>query len=116
MLTLIVHKLLYLQRATAVAKIFHEAIPEELFVKEVMVTKGNAQKRMRIMGRGRTGVGYTRKAHITIKVEVINFAHMIAKAKTHSQKAKWAKIEEIVLKKRLAGATGASTFQAKASE
>ena len=85
-------------------------------MKEVMVTKGFAQKKMRIMGRGRTGVGYVRKAHVTIKVEVINFANMIAKAKTHSQKAKWAKIEAIVAKKRLEGSNGASTFQAKASE
>ena len=81
-----------------------------------MVTKGNSQKKMRIMGRGRTGVGYVRKAHITIKVEVINFANMIAKAETHSQKAKWAKIQEIVIKKRLEGSSGSSTFQAKASE
>ena len=98
------------------AKIFHEAIPEELIVKEIFVTKGLAQKRMRIMGRGRTGVGYMRKAHVTIKVEVIDFARMIEKAKTKSQKAKWAKIQGIAAKKRLSISDSPSTFQAKASE
>ena len=107
---------LFWQRATAVAKIFHEAIPEELIVKEIFVTKGIAQRRMRIMGRGRTGIGYMRKTHVTIKVEVINFATMIEKAKTKSQKAKWAKIQEIAAKKRLSISDSPSTFQAKASE
>lgn len=105
-----------IQRASAVARIFHESIPEELLVKEVFVTKGVAMKRMRIMGRGRTGVGYMRKTHVTVKLEVINFANMIAKAKTSSQKAKWARIQDIVEKKRLAGSAAPSTFKAKASE
>jgi large subunit ribosomal protein L22 len=61
------------KRASAIAKIYHEAIPEELLVKEIFVTKGLAQKRMRIMGRGRTGIGYMRKSHVTVKVEKINF-------------------------------------------
>ena len=103
------------QRATAVARIFHEAIPEELLIKEVFVTKGVASKRMRIMGRGRAGVGYVRRTHVTVKVEIINFANMIEKAKTHSQKAKWAKIEQIVINKKLEGVTGGPTMQTKAS-
>jgi hypothetical protein len=85
-------------------------------VKEVFVTKGVAMKRMRIMGRGRTGIGYMRKTHVTVKLEVINFADMIAKAKTSSQKAKWARIQDIVEKKRLAVSTAPPTFKAKASE
>lgn len=80
------------------------------------MTKGIAQKRMRIMGRGRTGIGYMRKSHVTVKLEVINFASMIAKAKTSTQKAKWAKIQEIVEKKRLSGSANPTTFKAKASE
>ena len=80
------------------------------------MTKGIAQKRMRIMGRGRTGMGYMRKTHVTIKVEVINFAKMIEKAKTKSQKARWAKIQEIAAKKRLTVSDSSTTFQAKASE
>lgn len=71
---------------------------------------------MRIMGRGRTGVGYMRKTHVTVKLEVINFVDMTAKAKTNSQKAKWTRIQEIVEKKRLSGSATSTTFKAKASE
>lgn len=85
-------------------------------VKEVFVTKGTSQRKVRIMGRGRTGVGYMRKSHITIKLELINFPAMIAKAKTQSQKAKWGRIQELVAKKRLAGPSGTTNMQAKASE
>lgn len=61
-------------------------------------------------------MGYMRKTHVTIKVEVINFAKMIEKAKTKSQKARWAKIQEIAAKKRLTVSDSSTTFQAKASE
>lgn len=53
------------------------------------------------MGRGRSGVGYMRKTHVTIKLEVINFEERINKAKTTSQKVKWYKIQQHALKKRL---------------
>ena len=96
------------KRASAIAKIYHEAIPEELLVKEIFVTKGLAQKRMRIMGRGRTGIGYMRKSHVTVKVEKINFEEQIAAAKTASQKAKWAKIQALVAEKRKALAATSS--------
>lgn len=78
-----------LARAANMAKIYHQTIPEELFVKEIFVTKGFAQKRMRIMGRGRTGFGYKRKTHVRVKLEKIDFGKMIAGAKTFSQKQKW---------------------------
>jgi hypothetical protein len=77
----------------------HGAIPEELHVKEIMVTKGMQQKRMRIMGRGRTGVGYKRWCHVTLKVEVINFDERILKAKTAGQKNLW--LERKLLVQRL---------------
>ena len=67
------------------------------------------------MGRGRAGVGYVRKTHVTIKVELINFATMIENAETNSQKAKWARIEEIAKKKRAAGVTAGPTMQSKSS-
>ena len=83
------------------AKIYHEAIPEELIVKEVIVNKGLAIKKMRIMGRGRTGIGYMRKSHVTVKVEKINFDKVIKEAKTMSQKAKWERIKALVQSKRI---------------
>ena len=51
---------------------------------------------MRIMGRGRTGVGYMRKSHVKVKLEKINFDELIEKAKTPTQKAKWMKRQELV--------------------
>ncbi|CAE7805106.1 unnamed protein product, partial [Symbiodinium microadriaticum] len=76
-------------RAATLANIRHGAIPEELYVKEIMVTKGMQHKRMRIMGRGRTGFGYKRWSHVTLKVEVINFDERILKAESKGQKDLW---------------------------
>ena len=59
------------------AKLYYNAIPEELIVKEVIVNKGFAQKKIRIMGRGRTGFGYTRSSHVTVKLEKIDFNQII---------------------------------------
>ena len=78
-----------LQRAVSIARQTHQAIPEELMVKEIFVTKGLAQKRQRIMGRGRTGVGYKRTSHVNIKVERIDFQQFIDKARSANQKSKW---------------------------
>lgn len=85
-----------LQRAANVAKIYHQTIPEELFVKEIFVTKGFAQKKMRIMGRGRTGFGYKRRTHVRVKLEKIDFEKMIGECKSYSQKQKWVKRHELV--------------------
>jgi hypothetical protein len=78
------------------AKMFHDAIPEELLIKEVLVTKGLAQKKMRIMGRGRTGVGYTRKSHVTVKVEKINFDERIDTCRNSYFKNVWTRRKELV--------------------
>jgi ribosomal protein L22 len=89
-----------LDRGAKMAKLHHQAIPEELFVKEIFVTKGFAQKKMRIMGRGRTGFGYNRKAHVNVMLEKINFEKMIEESKTYSQKKKWIARHELVKKIR----------------
>jgi len=77
------------QRAVSIASQTHQAIPEELIVKEIFVTKGLAQKRQRIMGRGRTGLGYRRTSHVTVKVEKIDFNQVKDDAKSASSRAKW---------------------------
>jgi hypothetical protein len=64
---------------------------------------------MRIMGRGRTGVGYLRRSHVTVKVEKIDFAEKIANAKTFSQKRKWTGIQALVEQKKSAGAAKVTT-------
>ena len=103
-----------LQRAANMAKIYHQTIPEELFVKEIFVTKGFAQKRMRIMGRGRTGFGYKRKTHVRVKLEKIDFEKMIEGSKSYSQKQKWIKRHELVKSIRIEN--GDSNEVAAASE
>jgi len=83
-------------RAVSIAKQTHQVIPEELMVKEIFVTKGFAQKRQRIMGRGRTGVGYRRATHVTVKVEKINFEAMMESAKSVNQRQKWESRQKLV--------------------
>ncbi len=71
------------------SRIKYDTIPEDLVVKELMVTQGRLQKKMRIMGRGRTGIGYMRWANVQLKVAKINFEDRIAAADTWNQKQKW---------------------------
>ena len=85
------------QRAISISSQFHQAIPEELIVKEIFVTKGVQQKRSRIMGRGRTGYGYKRSTNVTVKVEKIDFEALMAKSKTMNQRNTWAKRRDMVL-------------------
>eukprot|EP01041_Mallomonas_annulata_P001036 gene1036-2029_t len=87
-----------IQRASVLAKIRHDAVPEELLVKEVSVTKGQSHKRMRIMGRGRTGFGYARWSHVNMTLEQIDFKAEIEKAKSLNQKNVWMKRYELVKK------------------
>lgn len=88
----------------------HGTIPEELKIHEVMITKGHAQKKMRIMGKGMAGFGYTREAHITIKVDKIDFERHIAEAKTISQKRKWIDRYNMVKSIKDAGAVGTTSL------
>lgn len=91
-----------MQRANAIAKLQFSAIPEELIIKEVIVNKGVAVKKNRIMGRGRTGIGYKRSSHVTVKVEKINFDAMIDKSPSMNQKNKWSQRREVVEKLKAA--------------
>jgi len=86
-----------LQRGADIAKIYHSVMPEELIVKEIAVTKGAAHKRMRIMGRGRTGFGYRRATHVSTTLEVVDFEALMASAKTSEQRRVWKKRQELVL-------------------
>ena len=47
------------------------------------------------MGRGRTGIGYVRKTHVTVKVEVINFQEKIANSKDSKEKGLWTQRMQI---------------------
>jgi large subunit ribosomal protein L22 len=88
-------------RACALAKLSYGYIPEELFVKEVIVTKGLQMKRMRIMGRGRTGFGYKRQAHVLVKLEPIDFDSLINSSRNMHKRGMWIKRKAIADTKKL---------------
>ena len=87
------------KRACALAGVYHKAIPEELHVHEVMITKGKQQKRARIMGRGRTGMGYKRASHVNVKLAIVNFEARIKHGPIWDRK-KWMKRYEVAKKAR----------------
>lgn len=94
------------QRAVALAKINNNAIPEELAVKEIMVTKGASYRKLRVMGRGHTGIGRIRSTHVTIKVDKVDFARRIAQAKDRREKALWQTRKSIAERARSNPTTG----------
>ena len=88
------------QRACAMLRASNDLIPEQLVVKNIIVTKGRAIKQMTIQGRGRTGYGYRRYSHIFLTVEQIDFQKRIEDANTQTAKAKWSKMESLVYRLR----------------
>lgn len=60
------------------------------------MNKGRQVKRVRVMGRGRSGISRKRSAHITVKVAQIDFGRKVAEAETISQQKKWQKIADLV--------------------
>jgi hypothetical protein len=85
-----------LERAIAVAALKYEAIPEQLHVKEINVTKGKTHRKVRIMGRGRAGVGTMRWSHLYLSVEVINFDEKISKCLSPQERALWVQRKTLV--------------------
>lgn len=65
-------------------------------VHEAIVTKGIAVKKMRIMGKGRTGFGYRRSSHVTIKLSKIDFNSMIEQSRSVGQKSLWQRRLDLV--------------------
>ncbi len=88
--------LILFQRGVAIAGVKYQAIAQELYVKEIAVTKGKTHKKVRIMGRGRAGIGTMRWSHVTAKIELINFDEKISKAETPSEKSIWLKRKQVV--------------------
>ena len=89
-----------LNRACALARVSHDALPEEMYVKQVWVTKGKSQKRIRIMGRGRTGIGYKRWSHVFVKLSLVDFEDLIKNGKPSERKL-WARRMEVAKEARL---------------
>lgn len=82
----------------------YNAIPEELIVKEVMVTKGMIRRGVRIMGRGRAGMAAKRTTHVRMKLEVADFDKLIAKAKNSSSKMRLMDKRDLVAQVKGSGA------------
>lgn len=95
-------------RACALARVSHDALPEEMYVKDVWVTKGKSQKRMRIMGRGRTGVGYKRWSHVFVKLASVDFEDMAKNVKPSERKL-WARRMEVAKQARFDRQQGRSS-------
>ncbi|KAG5190738.1 hypothetical protein JKP88DRAFT_266799 [Tribonema minus] len=56
-------------------------IPDQLELDQIYVGKGEQQKRQRIMGKGRTGLGYRRWAHLTVHLREIDFDGKISSSR-----------------------------------
>jgi len=78
------------------ADFLYRAIPEEMYIDEIVVNKGYSRKNITIMGRGRTGIGVKRWSHVWITLKSIDFDARIANAHTWSQEQKWRKRKELV--------------------
>ena len=88
------------QRAVSLASIRHDALPEELLIKEIVVSKGMSRKVLTIMGKGRAGFGYKRWSHVKLKVQKINFDERILNAESISQRKKWIQRKDLVVSLR----------------
>jgi hypothetical protein len=73
----------------SLASLRHDALPEELLVKEIVVSKGMSRKMLTIMGKGRAGFGYKRWSHVKLVVQKINFDEQVLQAESISQRKKW---------------------------
>lgn len=69
----------------------HELVAEELEVDRAFVTPAPFLKRMKIMGRGRTGTMRKRAGHLTIVLNKVDFDAKIDGAANHRQRRKWEK-------------------------
>ena len=58
---------------------------------------------MRIMGKGRVGVGYKRWSHVTIKVAPIDFQKRIREADNIFKKSEWIRRQRYTKEARFRG-------------
>jgi len=69
------------------------------------VTKGMTRKKVRIMGRGRSGMGKIRSSHVTIKVDKVDFQEKIQRARSIYERDVWMKRKALVDKLKKSGDT-----------
>ena len=78
-----------LQRTVNLADIQHSLAPSQLTVEECFATPGTPLKRLKIMGRGRSGVKHRKHSHIRLVLAETDFALKMAQAPNKRQEEKW---------------------------
>lgn len=83
-----------LKRTSNLADIRHGLQPSQLEVSECFATKGTPLKRIKIMGRGRSGKKERKHAHFRVVLREIDFKLRIYQAPTINQKKKWFLLQQ----------------------
>ena len=83
-----------LQRTADLADTRHGLQPSQLEVAECFATKGTPLKRVKIMGRGRSGRMERKHAHFRVVLREIDFALKIHQAPTVNQKKQWFLLQQ----------------------
>lgn len=78
-----------IRRTANLADIRHGLQPSQLEVAECFSTHGTHLKRVKIMGRGRSGKKHRRHCHIRLVLREIDFPTKLLQAETINQKRKW---------------------------
>lgn len=78
-----------IRRTTNLANIRHGLQPSQLEVAECFSTHGTHLKRVKIMGRGRSGKKSRRHSHIRLILREIDFPTKLLQAESINQKRKW---------------------------
>eukprot|EP00560_Eucampia_antarctica_P010155 CAMPEP_0197829142 /NCGR_PEP_ID=MMETSP1437-20131217/5600_1 /TAXON_ID=49252 ORGANISM="Eucampia antarctica, Strain CCMP1452" /NCGR_SAMPLE_ID=MMETSP1437 /ASSEMBLY_ACC=CAM_ASM_001096 /LENGTH=251 /DNA_ID=CAMNT_0043430659 /DNA_START=39 /DNA_END=794 /DNA_ORIENTATION=- len=78
-----------LKRTKNLADIRYGMAPSQLQVHTCFATPGTPLKRIKIMGRGRSGVKHRKHSHIHLSLRETDFALEMARAPTLKKKQKW---------------------------
>lgn len=87
-----------LQRTINTAKQKFGLLPSQLEVSECFATHGSHLKRVKVMGRGRSGKKLRRFSHVRMVLREIDFPLKIIAATTTNQRKKWIQRMESALK------------------
>ena len=78
-----------IERCAQRAAAQHELVPEELEIERCFVTPAPFMKRLKIMGRGRSGTIRKRSGHLNVTVAAVDFEAKIREAHNPRQRRKW---------------------------
>jgi protein-arginine kinase activator protein McsA len=82
-------------RTSNVADMKHGIQPSQLEVAECFATKGTPLKRIKTMGRGRTGKVTRPMTHIRLVLREIDFKLRMFQAPTLNQKKRWFQLSQL---------------------